>query len=190
MKIYLNEDLIAGKTKIESKAVLTALLAEKLEREIVDQVYLDGVEVSYDYFQENKLDFERLDEIKFITKAVTVLIRETLSESASYLPKLKKAIINSANLFRQQQNQAAAQLLNQTLAGLEWYLEITQAIITLLEDDQLSIVGKEKLENFKQALNRAMIALQNDNYDYLADLLEAEIVAKLEELAEFNQDLA
>jgi len=34
-----------------------------------------------------------------------------------------------------------------------------------------------------------MIALQNEDYNYLADLLEVEMVEYLDKLSEFNQEL-
>src|SRR6056297_1706260 len=117
MNIYFNDELIKD-TKITAKEEILELIDTKLEREIIDTIYLDEVDVSLAYFQENELDLERIDAIKFETKKVSVLIEETLSQAEDYLPKLKNALNNSAAQFKEEQVEAAADLLDKTLKGI------------------------------------------------------------------------
>ena len=79
--------------------------------------------------------------------------------------------------------------MDKTLEGIAWYLEVINDIISLIDNEELKEKGKEILNNFTQALNRAMVALQNEDFDYLADLLEVEIIEYLDEMSEFNQEL-
>lgn len=188
MSIYLNDNLIE-ENNITVKEDILELIDSKMEREIINTIYLDDVDVSLAYFQENELDLERIEKIKFETKTVPVLIEETLTEAEDYLPKLKNALNNSAAKFKKEQVAEAANLLDKTLEGIEWYLEVINGIISLIDQQELKDKGNKILKDFTQALNRAMVALQNEDFDYLADLLEVEMVEYLDELSDFNQEL-
>jgi len=188
MKIYINENVIEAEDVTEKNNILK-LVETNLENEIVDTIHLDEVEVSLEYFQENELDLERIDEIKFKSKRVEQLITETLKEAEDYLPKLKNALNNSAELFKNGKEADASDLLDKALEGIQWYLEIINGIISLIDNKELKDKGNEILSDFTQALNRAMVALQNENYDYLGDLLEVEMVEYIDKLKDFNQEL-
>jgi len=187
MKTYLNENKIAE--AVTEKNDILELVESKLDNEIVDTIHLDEVEVSLEYFQENELDLERIERIKFESKKVEQLITETLKEAEAYLPKLKNALNNSAKLFKNGKEADASDLLDKTLEGIQWYLEVVNGIISLIDNEELKDKGNKILANFTQALNRAMIALQNKDYDYLGDLLEVEIVEYIDKLSYFNQEL-
>jgi hypothetical protein len=187
MKIYINENVI--EEDVKEKNDILKLVESKLENEIVDTIHLDEVEVSLKYFQENELDLERIDKIKFESKEVEQLITETLKEAEDYLPKLKNALNNSAELFKNGKEADASDLLDKTLEGIQWYLEVINGIMSLIDNKELKNKGNKILSDFTQALNRAMVALQNEDYDYLGDLLEVEMVEYLDKLKDFNQEL-
>ncbi|PUU88178.1 hypothetical protein [Halanaerobium sp.] len=188
MKIYINENVIEAE-EINEKNEILELVESKLDNEIVDTIHLDDVEVSLEYFQENELDLERIYKIKFESKKVEQLITETLKEAENYLPKLKNALNNSAELFKNDKEADASDLLDKTLEGIQWYLEVINGIISLIDNEELKDKGNKILSDFTQALNRAMVALQNENYDYLGDLLEVEMMEYLDKLSDFNQEL-
>jgi len=187
LKIYINENSLAEDAT--DKNDILELVESKLENEIIDTIHLDEVEVSLEYFRENELDLERIDEIKFESKKVEQLITETLKEAEDYLPKLKNALNNSAELFKNCKEADASDLLDKTLEGIQWYLEVINSIMSLIDNKELKGKGNKILSNFTQALNRAMVSLQNEDYDYLGDLLEVEMVEYLEKLKDFNQEL-
>ncbi|RCW81661.1 hypothetical protein DER71_12326 [Halanaerobium sp. DL-01] len=187
MEIYINENVIAE--AVTGKNDILELVESKLENEIIDTIYLDDVEVSLEYFQENELDLERIDKIKFESKKVEQLITETLTEAENYLPKLKKALNNSAELFKNGKEADASELLDKALEGIQWYLEVINVILSLIENKDLKDKGNVITANFTQALNRGMIALQNKDYDYLGDLLKVEMVEYLDKLSDLNQEL-
>jgi len=188
MKIYINENVIEAE-EINEKNEILELVESKLENEIVDTIHLDQVEVSLEYFQENELDLEKIDKIKFESKKVEQLITETLKEAENYLPKLKNALNNSAELFKNEKEADASDLLDKALEGIQWYLEVINGIMSLIDNAELKDKGNKILSDFTQALNRAMVALQNENYDYLGDLLEVEMMEYLDKLSDFNQEL-
>jgi len=188
MKIYINENIIEAEA-VTDKNDIIKLIESKLDNEIIDTIHLDEVDVSLEYFQENELDLKRIDEIKFETKKVKDLITETLKEAEDYLPKLKNALNNSAELFKNGIEADASELLDKALEGIQWYLEVINGIMSLIENKELKNKGNKILTDFTQALNRAMVALQNEDYDYLGDLLEVDMVEYLEKLRNFNQEL-
>jgi hypothetical protein len=61
--------------------------------------------------------------------------------------------------------------------------------MSLIDNKELKDKGNKILSDFTQALNRAMVSLQNENYDYLGDLLEVEMVEYIDKLKDFNQEL-
>jgi hypothetical protein len=187
MKIYINENVI--EEDVTEKNDILELVESKLENEIIDTIHLDEVEVSLEYFQQNELDLERIDEIKFESKKVEQLITETLKEAEDYLAKLKNALNNSAELFKNGKEADASELLDKTLEGIQWYLEVINGIMSLIDNEELKDKGNKILSDFTQALNRAMVALQNEDYDYLGDLLEVEMVEYIDKLSDFNQGL-
>jgi hypothetical protein len=188
MEIYINEKVI-DTDGITNKKDILELVETKLDNEVIDTIHLDEVEVSLKYFQENELNLERIDKIKFESKKVEQLITETLKEAENYLPKLKNALNNSAEFFKNDKEADASDLLDKTLEGIQWYLEVINGIISLIDNEELKDKGNKILSDFTQALNRAMIALQNEDYDYLGDLLEVEMVEYLDKLKDFNQEL-
>ena len=188
MEIYINEKVI-DTDGITNKKDILELVETKLDNEVIDTIHLDEVEVSLKYFQENELNLERIDKIKFESKKVEQLITETLKEAENYLPKLKNALNNSAEFFKNDKEADASDLLDKTLEGIQWYLEVINGIISLIDNEELKDKGNKILSDFTQALNRAMIALQNEDYDYLGDLLEVEMVEYLDKLSDFNQEL-
>jgi hypothetical protein len=188
MKIYINENQIEAESVTDKNDILK-LVETKLDNEIIDTIHLDDVEVSLEYFQENELELVRIDKIKFESKKVEQLITETLKEAENYLPKLKNALNNSAELFKNDKEADASDLLDKTLEGIQWYLKVINGIMSLIDNEELKDKGNKILTDFTQALNRAMISLQNEDYDYLGDLLEVEMVEYLEKLSGFNQDL-
>lgn len=187
MNIYLNEELLEIKTN--NNREIAEKINSELEEEIIEKIYLDEVEVSLDYFLNNQLELENFDEIKFITKDISLLIKESLEATEEYLPKLQDGIKETAAELRNENHQNASELLNKSIDGLEWYLNILNSILDLREEDALSKNLKNYTEKFNIALNRAMIALKKEEYNDLADLLEAEIISYIDTFSEFNKQL-
>jgi len=189
MDIYLNESMINIELNNLSKKNILNEITERIDNEIIETIYLDEVEVSLDYFKDNNIELDKLNEIKFITKKVSVLLKETQLEIKEYLPKLKTALFETAELYKQEKIEKAADKLNKCLDGLEWYTEVMNSIMNLTESKELAEHGKKLLNKFDNATTRAMIGLQNGNYQYLADIIEAEIVEYLSKLEELNDKL-
>ena len=188
-------EVIINETKVEidldelSKDEILEKVRKELEDEIIDRIYLDEVEVSLDYFKENSIKLDKIDEVIFLTKTNDVLIEETLQQAEGYLPKLKEALNQAADLYKSKSLNKAADKLDQCLDGLEWYTEAMSGIYNLIDEEEVSDTGKDLLDKMNKANSRAMVAMQNENYDYLSDIIKFEIVEYLEKLNDLNSEL-
>jgi len=188
MKLYLNQKHLDDINTMKNKSEILELVASKLDNEIIKTIYLDDVDVSLKYFQENEINLERIEEINFETQKIKNLINETIEEANAYLPKLREAIIKSADLFRKKEYDGGSKLFNQAVDGLEWYLNILNSIIDLKKDNTVDEV-EDLLKKLNMALNRAMISLNKKEYNDFADLLEVEIIEYLDKLQSYHQEL-
>jgi len=188
-------EVIINETKVEidldelSKDEILEKVRKELEDEIIDRIYLDEVEVSLDYFKENSIKLDKIDEVTFLTKTNDVLIEETLQQAEGYLPKLKEALNQAADLYKSKSLNKAADKLDQCLDGLEWYTEAMSGIYNLIEEEVAFDTGKNLLDKLNKANSRAMVAMQNENYDYLSDIIKFEIVDYLDKLNDLNSEL-
>lgn len=189
MKLYLNQEKLEVNNTLTSKSEILELVASKLDNEIIKTIYLDDVEVSLKYFQENEIDLERVEEIHFEKQKIIKLINETIKEAESYLPKLKTALKETSQLFRIEEYNKANELFNQAVDGLEWYLNILNSIVDLKDESQSVSELEELLNKFNMALNRAMISLNQEEYNDFADLIEVEIIEYLDKLQNYHQEL-
>jgi hypothetical protein len=171
------------------KTEILEFINSQLEDEIIEKIFLDEVEISLEYFENNELDLNRFEHINFVTKKVDLLIQETLIEADEYLPNLKAAIIKTSQLFRIDEYNKANELFNQAVDGLEWYLNTLNSIVDLKDESQTVSEIEELLNKFNMALNRAMISLNQEKYNDFADLIEVEIIEYLDKLQSYHQEL-
>lgn len=189
MEIYLNDSKIQIDSEDYNKELILKEIQEKLDDEIINKIYLDDVDVSIDYFIDNNIRIEKLDKISFETKKTKNLIEETLQQTKQYYPNLKESLGNTAELYKIGSIGRASNRLDKCLTGLEWYLEEMHGIFSLIEKNSIAEKGKTQLENLNKSNNRAMLALQNENYDYLAETIEHDILPYLEKIDELNYKL-
>lgn len=184
-----NEYLTEFNQETATKQEIMDLIDEKIENKIIEKINVDDTEISFDYFVENINDKLNFDTINFITKDIDLLIEESLKKSSTYLPKLKKLLYTIADLYRDYEEEEALTKLNIFIDGIDWYTNILDKSLILIDDQDFRMKGKLLLEDFNQAINEDSTALNNTNYEYLADLLETKTADKIEELIKFNQEI-
>lgn len=189
MEIYLNDRKIQIDSKDYNKEAILKEVQKELHNEIIDKIYLDEVDVSIDYFLDNDIKIEELDKISFETKKTEVLIEETLQQAKQYFPNLKESLAHTVELYKIGSIGKASNRLDKCLTGIEWYVEAMHGIFSLIEKDSISEKGKIELEKLNKSNNRALLALQNGNYDYLAETIEHEILTYLEKIDDLNYTL-
>lgn len=189
MEIYLNDRKIEIDSEVKNKETILKEVQKELDNEIIDNIYLDEVDVSIDYFIDDNIKIEELKKISFETKKTEVLIEETLQQAKQYFPNLKESLGNTAELYKIGSIGKASNGLDKCLTGLEWYVEAMHGIFSLIEEDSISKKGKTQLEKLNKSNNRAMLALQNENYNYLAETIDHEILTHLEKIDDLNYKL-
>lgn len=187
MNIYLNSKSVEINTKNKEKIIEN--IKKRLEDEIIEIIYLDEVEVSLNYFLNNNLELDRFDKIKFISKKVELLIKETLNQAEEYLPRLKTGIKETTIELRNENYQKISELIDPVINGLEWYLNILNSVIKLREEKTITKNIRNHLKKFNLALNRVMIAFEKESYENLADLLDVDILSYLDTFIKFNKKL-
>ncbi|ADL11809.1 hypothetical protein [Acetohalobium arabaticum] len=187
MEVYINEDQLEGVSgDIEE---IISNVHSRLDREIVEQIYLNDMRVNEDLLLSSDFEFDEESILKFETKEVNQLIEETLSEIDMYLPKLKEGVINTAQLFRQEKLEKGRAKYESCLEGLEWYINVLQNILSLLDSEELTKQGEEILIEFNKRLRDVMKKMQIKDFDSAADLLEDEIVDYIGQFNELNDKL-
>lgn len=99
---------------------------------------------------------------------------EALATAHSYIQTLYDNIKEVIEDTRVKSDRDNSEKLVQIFDGLEWVLEV----IVLTQDIQLQ---KINVDNIKNILHEIIDALQNADFLIIADLLEYEILEKLEE---------
>ncbi|SJZ43978.1 hypothetical protein [Selenihalanaerobacter shriftii] len=189
MKVYLNGQAIKELSNLNNIEKVLNGIYSRLNDEIIINISVNDVKVNESYLIEGNYDLNQISNIKFKTKKTNKLIQETLKQADEYLPKLKKGIIKTTELFRQGNIEEGNQKYQLCLEGLEWYTDALESILSLISNDQLKEEGKNKLTNINTILVDIMKAFQNEDMVFVADLLEYEIVDFIDELVEFNKKL-
>ncbi len=106
-----------------------------------------------------------------------------------YFPRLMTGIEEMAFMFRNQEVETAQELYREVLEGIEWTLDVVTRIVSLQDDEILKQEFHVELKEQQKAVNRALTAYQNGDYQYLADVFELEILDYLSRFQEIIKDL-
>ncbi|KXS40474.1 MULTISPECIES: hypothetical protein [unclassified Candidatus Frackibacter] len=189
MKVYLNGQAIKDLSDLNNIVEVLNGIYSRLNNEIISNIFINDVEVNESYLIENNYNLDQISNIKFKTTKVNILIQETLEQADEYLPKLRKGIIETTELFRQGNIEEGNQKYQLCLEGLEWYTDALESILSLISNDQLKEEGKNKLTNINTILVDIMKAFQNEDMVFVADLLEYEILDYIDDFIKFNKKL-
>lgn len=189
MKVLLNNEVREELSDIDTFNKLLEAIRSKLDSEIIEKIYLDDVEVNESYLINNEPEIEKISELKLITKKNEELILETLEEADDYLPNLKEGVMKTSELFRKGDNEEANLKYQLCLEGLEWYINVLQRILSLIEAEKLKEEIQSCLSDINNMLVDLMKAYKNEDIVFVADLLEYEIADYIDEFIEFNKEL-
>ncbi|MGM0472352.1 MAG: hypothetical protein ACQEQI_08775 [Bacillota bacterium] len=189
MKAILNnKDLSNQKVETTDLESLVSDIRDDLTDEIIDQIYVDGQEVTEDELI-NNYNAEEISEVKFITKKSINLVKETLEEANDYLPRLQQGIIDVADLFLAGEIATGNDKFQLCLNGIEWYSDVLTQILSLIYQDKVEVTEIEKLEEFNEIINRVLVEMQEDNLEEVAELLNSEVIDYIDEFIILNDQL-
>jgi hypothetical protein len=188
VKIFLDEKPLGEEFNDMNLPEILSKIQNNLEGRILKAILINEVEVNEKYLKESLIDKDEINKIEFFTKKTSSLINETLDEANEYLPKLKKGTKQTASLFRNSDDKAIKnyQLI---LNGLEWYIEASSQITSLMNNEDYYQQGQNMINEINKILSDLMVAYNKEDFVLVADILEYEIVDIIEELNEFNDKL-
>lgn len=132
-----------------------------------------------------------------INKGLEEAFREdillTLKQTQNLCLGLKEELINSVDLFRDENLKEAGNLFDQHLSAMQTLLismETMQEI--MVQDDELKLVWKENLvhwqmseSQFRKVLLNLLISYKNEDYFALADQIEGELIDSIRSWEQF-----
>jgi hypothetical protein len=147
------------------------------------------VQVNEKYLRESLLDKEDIEKIKFVTQNTEELVKNSLNEADDYLPKLKKGILDTADYFRNGEDEKGNNTYQQIVEGLEWYTDIITKILSIINHEELYNESQEVIKDLNEPLTELMEAYNKNDIVLIADILEYEIFEYVETMIEFNDKI-
>ncbi|GEM_PF-731412 len=190
MEIYINGEKqpSAKFSGLESDEIISKI-QEEWPEDIIEEIKLNGENVSLVYFQDKLAESQGEEKVEFFLKSTEDLVSETIMTALDYFPRLMTGIEEMAFMFRNQEVETAQELYREVLEGIEWTLDVVTRIVSLQDDEILKQEFHVELKEQQKAVNRALTAYQNGDYQYLADVFELEILDYLSRFQEIIKDL-
>ena len=188
MEVYIDDNLIDELSDQNDVEILLEEIYNRLETKIIEEILLDGVPINKDFLM-NNCNLDQISKLKFKTKQINELIEETLDTASDYLTKLKEGIGDTAQLFRQGDLKEGNLKYQSCVEGLEWYMNTLDNILSLLDNEKLTEDGEKLLKDLNELLIELMKAFENEDFVFVADILEYEVKNYVEEFTSFNQKL-
>jgi hypothetical protein len=189
LKIFLNDKELDNEYRFLTLPELLESVKDDMENRILKQILVNGTEVEEKYLSEKLIDKEDIQVIKFVTQRTDELIKGTLNQIDEYLHKLKDGIEETVDLFRTGETNKANKMYQQIIEGLDWYIQVTTKILSLLNTEGLKKKGNNKLNDLNEILGEIMEAQENEDTVLIADILEYEISRYIEEFMDFNDEI-
>jgi len=191
MRILLdNEELSLERFDNLNATKILEELREDMEEEIISEIYVDDIQITEDELK--KVDLEKVESIKFITKKSILLVKETLEQANDYLPRLKEGFNDTGQLLRTGEIMSANDKLQFCLDGVEWYTSVLVKILSLLygdNKDKEEIKEVKKIEELNVNITKVLKGMEENNLDDVADVLDNKIINDIDEFMDINDDL-
>lgn len=189
MIIYLNGKEITEKYTSFNLPDILEDIKNNLKNEVLAEIQVNNVVVNEKYLEEDLFKKDEINNLNFITKKTETLIKETVDEASEYLPKLKKGIDDTVLHFRNGEEKKAHDKFQLIIDGIEWYTDAVIKITSLLDDQDLYDKAKSLIEEVNKPLSDLMIAYNKKDYVLIGDILEYEIIEKVNHLINFNKKI-
>jgi len=186
MKIFLDNKEISNKYKSSVPYKILEDIKSNLDNKIIKKIILNNIEINELYLKESVIEKDVIKELRFTTQNVDDLIIETLLEIESYLPRLKKGCIETADYYRKSELEKAYQKYELVINGLSWYSESIFKIIKILDKIKFEKIINDNLVYLNKHLEELQNAQSNNDNILIADILEYEIIDMIDNFIEFN----
>lgn len=193
MKLVLDEQHIevneSGDTPLRT---VVEKLSEQLkdQNRVISEIYLDGKAMGgWDDPELSSTQINSCKHLRIISSEPRALAREVLREVVKYMPRIQKALIDTAVKIQSRQEEEAMQLLEQvTTTWLELYQALQSSLsVTGVDAAAVTVEGKtfgQLNEEIQGYLDQVSQMVQEQQMLELSDILEYELAPRIPALEE------
>jgi hypothetical protein len=176
MKLYVDDKMY----EINNKELLVDISNKiyddiKREKRIVEYISINNEKYKFvdDWF--NRIQFEELITVKFVTKDLDVLVDETIEELRQYIPKLINSVDLLINSINTNQFEIISDIFINFIYGLEWVKEAINNICQIRNKPYIIHEG-----SVNNVLKEILQAWEIKDYVLISDIIQYEIKPLLE----------
>jgi len=178
-------DVPAGIDTLGEVVSYVATLLESRFR-VIQFVAVNDIEVP-DWDADLKTPLPKDAVIRVTSESVAQIVNDSIISCLDYLPRLEDGVRSVAARIQQGREQEAVSVLPALLDGLEWYSEFLGSLAAIKPETAQE--AGAMLDRFRAALDEIVAAWEANDLTLVADLLEFELGAQLEQGLDFVRQL-
>lgn len=178
-------DVPAGIDTLGEVVSYVATLLESRFR-VIQFVAVNDIEVP-DWDADLKTPLPKDAVIRVTSESVAQIVNDSIISCLDYLPRLEDGVRSVAARIQQGREQEAVSVLPALLDGLEWYSEFLGSLAAI--KPEAAQEAGAMLDRFRAALDEIVAAWEANDLTLVADLLEFELGAQLEQGLDFVRQL-
>lgn len=168
---------LTGDQRIESLNELFKSLYDELE--IVQEVYIDGVNRSESYNDYLIENINNIQSIEIKTVNEVILLNEIRYELKSYLPKLIQACDSISELFYGEMKQEQWNYFGELTNGIQWVEQSAHAMLNHTKRfdirQPIQSVLNRFIELLEEQITELQVSLENNDYTAVGDIIKYEM---------------
>lgn len=153
---------------------------------VIQSVAVNDIEVP-DWDADLKTPLPKDAVIRVTSESVAQIVSDSIISCLDYLPRLENGVRSVAARIQQGREQEAVSVLPALLDGLEWYSEFLGSLAAIKPETAQE--AGAMLDRFRAALDEIVAAWEANDLTLVADLLEFELGAQLEQGLDFVRQL-
>lgn len=153
---------------------------------VIQSVAVNDIEVP-DWDADLKTPLPKDAVIRVTSESVAQIVNDSIISCLDYLPRLEDGVRSVAARIQQGREQEAVSVLPALLDGLEWYSEFLGSLAAIKPETAQE--AGAMLDRFRAALDEIVAAWEANDLTLVADLLEFELGAQLEQGLDFVRQL-
>lgn len=153
---------------------------------VIQSVAVNDIEVP-DWDADLKTPLPKDAVIRVTSESVAQIVSDSIISCLDYLPRLEDGVRSVAARIQQGREQEAVSVLPALLDGLEWYSEFLGSLAAIKPETAQE--AGAMLDRFRAALDEIVAAWEANDLTLVADLLEFELGAQLEQGLDFVRQL-
>lgn len=178
-------DVPAGLDTLGEVVSYVSGLLESRSR-VIQSVAVNDIEVP-DWDADLKTPLPKDAVIRVTSESIAQIVSDSIISCLDYLPRLEDGVRSVAARIQQGREQEAVSVLPALLDGLEWYSEFLGSLAAIKPETAQE--AGAMLDRFRAVLDEVAVAWEANDLTLVADLLEFELGAQLEQGLDFVRQL-